>query len=92
MKIICIDYDGTYTHFPELLECIVNKSKSLGYKVILTTMRYENEIDIGIKEISLIVDQVIFTSRKAKLPFLLNMGIKPDIWVDDNPYWILNNS
>ena len=92
MKVICIDYDGTYTHFPELLDCIVDKSKSLGYKVILATMRYEHEEDLGIKSIRSKVDQVIFTQRKAKLPFLLMMGIKVDIWIDDHPEWICNNS
>ena len=92
MKTICIDYDGTYTLFPELLDCIIDKSLSLGYRVVLATMRYDYEITPGLQELINKVNEVVFTGRKAKLPYLSSKGIIPDIWIDDNPIWLLNDS
>lgn len=91
MKIICIDYDGSYTEFPELFECIINKCKELKYSVICATMRYPYEEDEELKNLGKKIDKVIYTSRNAKLPFLLNLGIEPDLWIDDNPKWLLIN-
>ena len=90
--LICIDYDDTYTKMPELLDCIIQKSKDLKYRVILATMRYPQEIDDNFSKVMSKCDQTIFTGRKAKLPYLLTQGIKPDLWIDDNPIWLLNNS
>lgn len=92
MKIICLDYDGSYTEFPELFESIINKSKSLGYKVILATMRYENEIDSGLEHVrDNLGVELWFTGRKAKQPYLEAKGITPHLWIDDKPYWLLND-
>ena len=90
-KIVCIDYDGTYTAMPDLLTTIVNKSKDLGYLVILATMRYEHEMEKELEILISIVDRVIFTGRKAKQPYLLAMGIEPTIWIDDQPRWLLHD-
>jgi DNA-binding LacI/PurR family transcriptional regulator len=92
MKIICLDYDGSYTEFPELFNDIIIKCKAFGYTVIMATMRHENEKDSGLEYIETIVDKLIFTGRKAKKTHLESIGIKPDLWIDDNPKWILNDA
>jgi hypothetical protein len=92
MKTICIDYDGTYTEMPDLLDCIIKKSKELGYRVILATMRYEHESNDDLKKVINKVDSVYFTGRKAKATYLQWKGIVPDLWIDDNPFWLLNDS
>lgn len=92
-KIICLDYDGTYTDFPELMDTIITRSKYLGYKVILATMRYPDEEDDGIKKLREKLDGVYFTDRCAKREYLAeHYSIFPDIWIDDNPAWIIMNS
>lgn len=92
MPIICLDYDGSYNRFPELFDVIIKKSKSLGYDVIMATMRYEGEKDSGLECLEKVLDKIIYTNRKSKKDFLESIGIKPDIWIDDNPKWILNDA
>jgi hypothetical protein len=91
-KIIAIDYDGTYTHFPELLDCFIDKACSLGYKVILVTMRYITEQDDNLANVMHKVEETYFTGRQAKLPFLSLKGIKVDLWIDDSPIWLLHDA
>ena len=89
--IICIDFDGTYTRMPELINSIIDKSKQLGYTVIVATMRYETEVNPLLTELMSKVDKTYFTCREAKLMYLAKLGIEPDLWVDDNPSWLFNN-
>ena len=92
MKLIALDYDGSYSLMPELFDCIIEKATSLGYKVILVTMRYPEEVDDGLFAVMDKVEETYFTSRQAKLPFLVLKGVHPDLWVDDNPIWLLHDS
>lgn len=92
MKLISIDYDGSYSLMPELFDCIIEKATSLGYKVILVTMRYPEEVDEGLLAVMDKVKETYFTGRQAKLPFLALKGLKPDLWIDDSPFWLLHDS
>ncbi len=92
MKIICLDYDKSYTTFPELFKIIITTSKKLGYKVILATMRHEFEKDDELIYLETILDGVYYTSRQAKIPYLTGLGIIPDLFIDDCPYFLLNNA
>ena len=80
---ICMDYDDTYTKAPELMEMIISKSKALGYRIILCTMRCEDEEDMYIASLRDKFDAVYFTSRMAKKPYLEMFNEYPDIWIDD---------
>ncbi len=86
--IICVDYDGTFNAIPELLTDFIVAAKKSGHRVICATMRYEHEGKEVLESIGKLCE-VIFTSRKAKLSFLKEQGIEPDIWIDDNPAWLL---
>lgn len=56
-------------------------------------MRNKLEEDDGLKYIQEVLKvDVIYTNREAKQPFLLELGIKPDLWLDDNPEYIVNNA
>lgn len=91
--IICIDYDGTFTAIPELLTQFIISAKEAGHRVICATMRYEHESES--KEVMESIGklcEIIFTSRQAKLPFLLELGIVPNIWIEDSPIWLFNNA
>jgi len=91
MRTILLDYDGTYTEFPELMNIIINNQVNFNYKVILATMRYEQEADDGLKYIATRIP-VYYTNRQAKLPFLKdNYNIIPDLVIDDKPKWLFSD-
>lgn len=92
MKTICLDYDGSYNTFPELFDLIVKKALADGHLVILATMRYEAEKDDGLVQIEKKGVRLIFTGRMGKKKYLARIGIKPDLWIDDNPEWILHDA
>lgn len=72
-----------------LCNIIVITAKKLNMKIIIATMRYEYEEDSGLIEIKKKYGiPVYYTNRQAKLDFLAIKGIKPDLWIDDNPKWI----
>lgn len=87
MSLIAIDYDGTITSDRETWVTIISILKLRGHEVIEATMRYESEPIDPIPGV-----MVYYTDRKAKGPALYRMGIKPDIWIDDNPGWIFQDS
>ena len=91
-KLICIDYDGTYNMAPELFNYFIIKAKELGYKVIACTMRFESEIDDGLRQLNNVVDTLYFSKRLAKKKYLAKLGIHPQIWIDDMPEWIFTDS
>ena len=91
MKTICLDYDGSYNVFPELFDMIIKEFAKKGHKVILATMRYPQEEDSGLKELSGKI-KIYYTGRRAKLTYLKNIGIEPDLWIDDRPDFILNDA
>jgi len=87
--IIAIDHDGTYTEDPALWDKFILNCTERHHKVIMVTMRHPEELLPGPLPAGI---TVIYTSRAAKAGYLAEMGIVPDIWIDDNPYWILNTS
>ena len=89
--LIALDFDDTYTRDHILWDDFIQASKERGHKVIIVTMRYENEGQqirhyLG-KEIT-----IIFTGRQAKKPFCEQIDVFPDIWIDDRPEYLLNDS
>lgn len=91
MKIICLDYDGTFTEFPDLMFMIIEYCNKHNMKCILATMRYEEEKDEGLKKIEEKI-KIYYTGRKAKKDFLALYDVYPTIWIDDKPEWIYKDS
>jgi len=89
--LICIDYDETFSADPELWTSFILSAKERGHEVICATMRYESDGYALQKSIGKHC-RIIYTGRVAKLPFLHKMNIIPDIWIDDKPFWILNDA
>jgi hypothetical protein len=83
--IIALDYDGTYTEDPDFWKNFIVAAEAKGHRVIIVTMRYASE---GIKkDLESFVgnENVFYSSRTAKRPYMKNIGIKPNIWIDDHP-------
>lgn len=86
MTVFALDYDGTYTRDPELWDSWIKLATSRGHLVLCVTMRYQEEtIEMPC--------EVIYTSRKAKQPFMIARGFRPpDVWIDNEPKWLLEDS
>lgn len=76
--IIAIDYDGTYSRFPEQFEEVRESFQKIGAKVYIVTARCKElmPIDADLSNF----DDVIYACNKAKAGV-----IKADIFIDDNP-------
>ncbi|QXV71762.1 hypothetical protein psageK4_108 [Pseudomonas phage psageK4] len=63
-----------------------------GYHVIVCTWRTPTTYP---EDLKFLVDKgfkVYYTSGQAKQDYMAKQGIRVNIWVDDNPFAILNNA
>lgn len=82
---IALDYDGTYTADPALWDAFIRAARSRCHQVHVVTMRHESEpVRLGEQ-----VDRIHYTDRKAKLQYMATRGIEVQIWIDDQPRFIL---
>lgn len=79
--LIALDYDKTYTADPTLWNDFIAIAQKRGHEVKIVTLRYPDET------IENAPVEVVYTSRKAKA-----LIVKADIWVDDSPHWINQDS
>ncbi len=87
-RTICVDYDGTFSIIPGLLTSFIISAKKAGHHVICATMQYKDEGDEVEKTIGKLCE-IFYTGRQAKLSYLQELNIVPDIWIDDQPQFIL---
>ena len=90
--IIGIDFDNTYTLDPALWNEFIKHAQYRGHTVVCVTMRYEAEGEVVKSMLGPLINDIIFTKRKAKGPYVENRGIKIDVWIEDSPHWILMDS
>jgi len=82
---IALDYDNTYTRDPKLWDDFIASVKRRGHDILCVTMRHERErVEVPC--------EVVYTGRKAKKPYCDDRSINIDIWIDDNPCWILRDA
>jgi hypothetical protein len=89
--LICIDFDETYTADPKMWDSIIQIMKFSGHKVICATMRYPSEGAEVQQYLGGKVDMIYYTSRKAKMVYLSEINVCPDIWIDDKPVWLFQD-
>ncbi len=89
---ISVDYDGTITSDEPTFFKMMQLFKKAGHKVYIVTMRYPSETNALLQDWVRYVDGIYFTGRRAKKPFMEQLGIKIDIWIDDNPNAIYLNA
>lgn len=85
---IALDFDGTFTEDPLLWSLFIAQALQNKHTVMIVTMRYEHEVNRPLKDLANTIP-VIFTGRLAKKLFMKNKGIDIDVWIDDNPHFIL---
>lgn len=86
---IALDYDDTYTLDPEMWETIIKIFESRGHEVKIVTARDQN-IDIVHEEVGA---EIVYCNGVAKEYYMRRIkGWEPNVWIDDNPKNIINNS
>jgi len=91
--LISLDYDGTYTEAPEMWNEFISNAVSHGHEIIVVTMRYEETEGTIVKyDLERKVSQIIFTGRQGKREFLRKLNLEPDVWIDDQPEYILDHA
>lgn len=90
--VFAVDYDGTMTADIQSFLKILNILLLAEHTVYIVTMRYDNDKErIDPRWIPEGVT-VHYTGRQAKQPYMEGLDIKVNIWMDDNPHWILVDS
>lgn len=91
---IALDYDQTYTLDPMFWSRFVSTAKLDGHDVRILTIRDERfDRTQALAELEQRV-QVVYTRGVAKRWYCSHFtdGFMPDIWIDDRPQTIINNS
>lgn len=91
--IVSLDYDMTYTEDPECWKKIIRSFQAYGHKVYCVTMRskeldYHKDFDI----LELMGVKAVFCDGRSKRKTTEDLGIKIDVWIDDTPEGIPNDS
>lgn len=89
---IALDYDGTYTADPEMWDQFIDLAKKSGHSVAIVSMRYQIPTELISNDLAILADDVIYTGRKAKKDYVQSKGKHFDIWIDDNPEFILQDA
>ncbi len=86
---IALDYDGTFTSDPLLWLMFIHNVLARKHSIYVVTMRYPSECDGTLGSIAQVLRDesvpIICTSRMAKRPYCLNLGIEIHVWIDDTP-------
>ena len=94
--VFSLDYDNTVSRDVLTWLATIKLWRQAGHTVYLVTMRYSEESLLGdesvAQEIVDAVNAVFFTARQAKRPFLANLGIRVDVWIDDTPEALFLNA
>lgn len=91
--VIGLDYDDTYTRDPDFWDDFVLRATDNGSSVYIVTWRDDEEAAMMIfpTEVRDRLAGIYPTNRKAKQKFMFDHGICIDVWIDDNPFAILNS-
>jgi hypothetical protein len=86
---IALDFDGTYTADPTAWNEFIELMQRQGHNVYCVTMRAESEGRAVRQALAGKVDGFFFTDRKAKQPYMFERGININIWIDDQPSFVV---
>jgi hypothetical protein len=91
---IAVDYDKTFTTHKGFWLRFMVQCQDMGWDVIIVTHRHaELDWDEDFEQLwEYHQIQTYFTDGKAKKPFLKDLGVEVNIWVDDKPEGIVADS
>lgn len=87
---IALDYDNTYTADPYFFSLLIGKAISHGHDIRIVTVRHPAIDRITAHDIKI---PIIYTNGVAKRHWCMHFeDWEPDIWIDDSPKSVDNNS
>jgi hypothetical protein len=87
---IMIDYDATYTADISLWRMVIPMFLDHGHKVYLVTSRGRDTPVELVNDFTPLNIPIIYCTYRAKKKVCEAQGIKIDIWIDDDPYYIVH--
>ncbi|MNG98636.1 hypothetical protein D3C79_577860 [compost metagenome] len=91
-KVIAVDFDETISDNEGGWLKVMMMLESLGYHVVVCTWRTPQTYP---EDLKFLVDKgfkVFYTSLRCKKDYMKAQGIDVAIWIDDNPFAILNDA
>lgn len=91
-KIIAVDFDETISDNEFAWLRVMELLERSGYHVVICTWRTPTTYP---EDLKMFVDKgykVYYTSGQAKQTYMQKQGVKVSIWVDDNPFAIMNDA
>lgn len=90
---IALDYDQTFTLDKGAWVQMIDDFQYRGHEVLIVTYRREEDVDEDMEQLYVWKNvKTIFTGQKAKKAYCESIGLKIDVWIDDNPETILKDS
>ena len=84
---IALDYDGTFTEDPKLWLKFIDMCQLRDHEIFVVTFRGDDtpiDHELPIK--------VYYTAARPKRQWMENLGVKVDVWIDDYPELIVQES
>ena len=91
-KVVAFDYDETISDNESAWLQVMLLLERQAYHCIVVTWRTPTTYP---EDLKFLVDKgfaVYYTSGQAKQTYMEKQGVKVAIWIDDNPFAILNNA
>ncbi len=91
-KVVAVDFDETISDNPGTWLSVMRALELGGYTVYVVTWRSPTTAP---EDLQFLVDKgykIYYTSFKAKQEYMASLGIEVAIWIDDNPFAILNDA
>lgn len=91
---IALDYDGTFTEDRGFWTDFISNAQARGHEIHIVTFRTKGVDDIPEEQElkSWMGVDTIYTDRNAKRRHCDDLGVKIDVWIDDQPELIVNES
>lgn len=89
---IALDFDGTYTEDPIFWHLFLKNAAMRNHDVYIVTFRTPQMSDKRLQDLQAAGVPVFYTSRTPKMKYMQDLGIPIDVWIDDNPGLIVNES
>jgi hypothetical protein len=91
--IIALDYDETYTADKDLWDEFISQSVHRGHEVVLATYRHPvHDYNTDFDHLKNMAIKCYFTDGKAKKQFLEDLGVTVNVWIDDRPKTVYEDS
>lgn len=89
---IALDYDNTFTRDPDFWLNFVLLCKNRGHKIYCVTARSQQQAAEVFQELGQYIgeDCCFFTNMRAKRSYMFKQGISIDVWIDDQPDFIIH--